>query len=259
MLPARPLGPDAPAAAVANAGVVGAAASAAAFVGCLGLSGSISIGITHCALAPVGWQLIRTHVLLMVHLGLRWIEMLHGMRIRIASAWWHARRHESGGGVDLRSWSRHTHMAHHVLLHSRRSAGLARIMGHARRHRVTGRGARMLLHPAGVWRKRRAHASHHLRGCRLSTAWISTWSPRRYRMRSSADVAGWIGATGGWQCRGRGERARVPKIGWQRSRHRGLLRRVCAEGQKANAIAASRPISPVGGSSSRDERRMEGR
>lgn len=48
-------------------------------------------------------------MLLMEHLGLRWVQVLHGVGIRVASTWWHATPHE-GGRVDLRPWLRHPHM-----------------------------------------------------------------------------------------------------------------------------------------------------
>ena len=73
-----------------------------------------------------------------------------------------------------------------LMLHPLDRAGLAGVVSHPRGHGMALGGAWMLLHPDGVRRKRRAH---HLDYCQLSTAWISTSSPPRYRMRSLACVA----------------------------------------------------------------------
>lgn len=46
-------------------------------------------------------------MLLLEHLGLRRIQVLHSVSVRIPSAWWHA-SHESRG-IHLGPGTRHTH------------------------------------------------------------------------------------------------------------------------------------------------------
>jgi hypothetical protein len=173
MPPARPSGPVARVAAVVSAEASAAAAAVAALPDCSRLFARVS--------TPHNIEYIRdritgghTQVLLMGKhlLGLRRVQVLHGVGVRVASTWRHT-THE-GGGIDLGPWPRHSHVPNQMLRHSGGAAGLTRVVSHAWCHGVAGRGARVLLHSAGMRRKGRAHASHHLRCCRLSTAWIST-------------------------------------------------------------------------------------
>lgn len=144
---------------------------------------------------------VRTHHLLLlvvVHLSLRRTQMLHCVCIRVPGPGRHARH--NGGGVHLRTRTRYAHVSDELVWHaSRRRAGLARIVGHSLSHRMAWRRTWVLLHPARMRRKRGPHTSHHLQTCRLSTAWIPTATPPRYRIRSSAWVEGVSGATGDWR------------------------------------------------------------
>ena len=121
------------------------------------------------------------HLGMMKHLSLCWIQVLHGMGVQ--SALLHA-SHE-GGSIHLRARARHSHVADELVRHASLSrAGLTRVVGHARGHRMARRGTWMLLHGAGMRRKAWRHTGHHLQSGRLSTRWITTCDPPRYRMRS---------------------------------------------------------------------------
>lgn len=116
---------------------------------------------------------------------LLWCQVRHCMSVRVSSSGRHL-SHE--GGVDLGAWTRDTHMADQLMRHATGgTTGLAGIMSHARGHRMTGR---WVLHPARMRREGRRHAGHHLRKCRLSTAWISTKLAPRYRIRRLTGVFG---------------------------------------------------------------------
>jgi hypothetical protein len=87
---------------------------------------------------------------------------------------------------------------------ARSRAGLTRVVRHARCHRMARGRARVLLHCAGMRRKAWRHTSHHLQSGRLSTEWISTCDPPRYRMR------GWTTGDGASNRRMAVRRARRP-------------------------------------------------
>jgi hypothetical protein len=110
----------------------------------------------------------------------------------------------------LRSRTGHAHVANQLMGHAARvRAGLTRVVCHAGSHGMVRGPAGMLLHAAGMRRKCRGHISHHLRRCRLSTAWISAGAVRRYRMRGRV----WVPVRRQWPRRPAGRRGGGEGVG----------------------------------------------
>jgi hypothetical protein len=153
----------------------------------------------------------------MEHLGLGWIEVLHG-----GVGGGRSRRHASheSGSVHLAGGTRDANVADELVWHATGSgAGLAGIMRHAGRgHGMARRRAGMLLHPCGMRREAGSHAGHHLRerpvmhradddsrAWALSHAMLGTdrWEARASRGAAVGSAVGRVGA------RAAGEKRRV--------------------------------------------------
>lgn len=98
------------------------------------------------------------------HLGLRRIQVLHGMCVRIP------RRHtpHEGRSIDLLAWARYSHVPDELVRHAAGGrARLAWVVRHTLSHRMAWGTSWVLLHPARMRRKTWCHTSHHLQSWRV--------------------------------------------------------------------------------------------